>query len=87
MVKESWGGCQSRAQNKTPQTRSSRGTYVDQPSPKCCSIESIGERRELVNGTQVLYASTRVLDRLSPIDSYSCESRLALPFEVRLNLL
>src|SRR5271169_6104736 len=28
---------ESCAQNKTPQTRLSRGTSVDQPSPKCCS--------------------------------------------------
>jgi hypothetical protein len=28
-------------QNKTPQTHSSRGTYVDQPSPKCCSIRRL----------------------------------------------
>ena len=42
------------AQNKTPQTRLSRGTYVDQPSPKCCSIRSIGEGLVLVNGTLVL---------------------------------
>ncbi len=30
-----------RLQNKTPQTHSSRGTYVDQPSPKCCSIRRL----------------------------------------------
>jgi hypothetical protein len=43
-------GLTNSAQNKTPQTRSSRGTYVDQPSPKCCSITRLNGSRTLVNG-------------------------------------
>jgi addiction module HigA family antidote len=34
-------GLPNSPQNKTPQTHSSRGTYVDQPSPKCCSIRRL----------------------------------------------
>jgi hypothetical protein len=37
-IPEDWFGS---PQNKTPQTLSSHGTYVDQPSPKCCSIGSL----------------------------------------------
>jgi hypothetical protein len=39
---------------KRPGLRLSRGTLVDQPSPKCCSRRSIREERGGVNGTVVL---------------------------------
>jgi hypothetical protein len=45
---------------KRPRLGLSRGTYVDQPSPKCCSIRSIGYGPVLVNGTQVLSPNTNV---------------------------
>ena len=45
----------SCAQNKTPRTRFESETYVDQPSPKCCSRRSIDTAGEVENGTEVLY--------------------------------
>src|SRR5271165_2463591 len=43
------------AQNKTPQTQLSHGTYVDQPSPKCCSRITLRPTRNWVNGPTVPY--------------------------------
>ena len=45
----------SCAQNKTPRTQFESETYVDQPSPKCCSRKSIDTAGEVENGTEVLY--------------------------------
>ncbi len=38
-------------QNKTPQTLSSLGTLVEQPSPEACSIRRLAFIQELSNGT------------------------------------
>jgi hypothetical protein len=38
---------------KRPGLGLSRGTYVDQPSPKCCSSRSIRDGQQWVNGTVV----------------------------------
>jgi hypothetical protein len=43
------------AQNKTPQTRMSHGTYVDQPSPKCCSRTTVLAALKWGNGSSVPY--------------------------------
>src|ERR1700734_2817439 len=51
---------ENSAQNKTPQTHSSHGTYVDQPSPKCCSIRRLNGRRVRVNSQEVLLPRTKV---------------------------
>jgi len=45
----------SCAQNKTPRARFESETYVDQPSPKCCSRKSIDTAGEVENGTEVPY--------------------------------
>jgi hypothetical protein len=45
---------------KRPRLDLSLGAYVDQPSPKCCSIRKIRHSLNLVNGTLVLYPPTRV---------------------------
>jgi hypothetical protein len=44
-------------ENKTPQTRLSRGAYVDQPSPKCCSITGYFFFTAVRNGSNGLRSS------------------------------
>src|ERR1700685_1400357 len=53
--------CENSAQNKTPQTQSSHGTLVDQPSPKCCSRRRLKQGPKAVNGPVVPYPTTKEL--------------------------
>src|SRR5580693_9065840 len=48
-------------QNKTPQTHSSHGTLVDQPSPKCCSRRRLNRSRSWGNGSSVPCPSPTVI--------------------------
>src|SRR3974390_57061 len=52
-------------QNKTPPARLERGTYVDQPSPKCCSRRRLNVPGKSVNGPGVLYPELVQMGRLA----------------------
>jgi hypothetical protein len=50
--------CRSWTQNKTPRTLFESWAYVDQPSPKCCSITRLSRVHKCVNGSVVPYRKT-----------------------------
>jgi hypothetical protein len=57
--KRDWGNAGVLARKtKRPRLDLSLGTYVDQPSPKCCSRRSIGGDGKVENGTGVLCPGT-----------------------------